>query len=115
MLAPRNPNATIPAPGVEKESRPATLIQPLGFSLRLNLWYTGFFVVGALMLFSLAYVLLVREFREIDREIVRAKLDACRAWYLQGGPTALRIHFQSESAWENESTFLEVLSATDKL
>jgi signal transduction histidine kinase len=91
------------------------LIQPLGFSLRLNLWYTAFFVVGAFLLFSLAYVLLVREFRELDREIVRAKLDACRAWYLEGGPAALQTHFQGQSAWEKESTFLEVMSATDEL
>jgi len=90
-------------------------IEPLGFSLRLNLWYTAFFVAGAFLLFSLAYVLLVREFREIDREIVRAKLDACRAWYIQGGAVALQQHFQNESGWEKETTFLEVLSSSDEL
>jgi signal transduction histidine kinase len=81
--------------------------EPLGFSLRLNLWYTAFFVVG--------YVLLYREFREIDREIVTSKLDACRAWYLQGGANALTLHFQKESGWEKETTFLEVVSANDDL
>jgi signal transduction histidine kinase len=91
------------------------LIEPLGFSLRLNLWYTAFFIAGAFLLFSLAYILLVRELRESDREIVRANLDACRAWYLQGGVVALQQHFQNESGWEKESTFLEVMSATDEL
>src|SRR5277367_6325244 len=91
------------------------LVQPLGFSLRLNLWYTFFFIAGAFLLFSLAYILLVREFREIDREIVRVKLDACRAWYLQGGPAALQLHFQSQSGWEKESTFLEVKNSSDEL
>jgi signal transduction histidine kinase len=114
MLAPRKP----PAPADPRERagfsrRP--FIQPFGFSLRLNIWYTAFFLLGALLLFSLAYILLVREFREIDREIVRAKLDACRAWYLQGGAPALQQHFQSESGWEKESTFLEVMSASDEL
>ena len=90
-------------------------LEPLGFSLRLNLWYTSFFVVGALLLFSLAYVLLVREFREIDREIVTSKLDACRAWYQQGGTNALTLHFQNESGWEKETTFLEVTGANDDL
>ena len=90
-------------------------MRPLGFSLRLNLWYTAFFVAGAFLLFSLAYILLVREFRELDREIVGAKLDACRAWYLQGGPAALQVHFQNQSGWEKESTFLEVMSASDEL
>jgi len=91
------------------------LIRPLGFSLRLNLWYTAFFLLGAFLLFSLAYILLIREFREIDREIVKTKLDAFRAWYLQGGAPALQQHFQSESGWEKESTFLEVMSASDEL
>jgi signal transduction histidine kinase len=90
-------------------------MQPLGFSLRLNLWYTALFVVGALLLFFVAYILLGREFREIDREIVKTKLDACRAWYAQGGAAALQRHFQNESGWEKESTFLEVMSSTDEL
>ena len=90
-------------------------IEPLGFSLRLNLWYTAFFIAGAFLLFSLAYVLLVREFREIDREIVRAKLDTCKAWYLQGGTTALTQNLQGESEWEKESTFLQVVGASDDL
>jgi signal transduction histidine kinase len=107
MLAPRKPVPT------QDARRP--LIEPLGFSLRLNLWYTAFFVAGAFLLFSLAYVLLVRELRESDREIVRSKLDACRAWYLQGGAAALQVHFQNQSEWEKESTFLEVLSANDEL
>jgi signal transduction histidine kinase len=91
------------------------LTEPLGFSLRLNLWYTAFFLVGAFLLFLLAYLLLARELRTVDRELVRAKLEAYRAWYLQGGPAALQEHFQKQSAWERESTFLEVTSATDDL
>ena len=101
MLAPRNP--------VPKKSKLTPLVEPLGFSLRLNLWYTAFFVAGAFLLFSLAYVLLVRELRESDREIVKSKLDACRAWYLQGGPNELKEHFDNQSEWEKGSTFLEVM------
>jgi signal transduction histidine kinase len=90
------------------------LIEPLGFSLRLNLWYAIFFVFGAFLLFVLAYVLLYRELRESDRDVVRSKLDACRAWYAQGGLSALRVHFGSESGWEQESTFLEVVNANNR-
>ncbi len=89
--------------------------QPLGFSLRLNLWYTAFFVSGAFLLFLLAYFLLMRELRELDRELVSAKLDAYRAWYVQGGPLALQQHFRKQTGLERESTFLEVTSATDDL
>jgi signal transduction histidine kinase len=91
------------------------LFQPLGFSLRLNLWHTAFFVAGAFLLFTLAYVLLAREFREIDREIVQSKLDDCLAWYAQGGAQALQTHFQGESGWEKETTFLEVMGPNDEL
>jgi len=93
----------------------ASLTWPLGFSLRLNLWYTAFFVFGAVLLFLLAYFLLARELREIDRELVSAKLDAYRAWYEQGGLISLQERFRSQSGLERESTFLEVTSATDNL
>jgi signal transduction histidine kinase len=87
--------------------------EPLGFSLRLNLWYTAFFVAGAFSLFFLAYILLVRELWKSDQEAVLADLSACRAWYLRGGIGALEFHFQSQSGWEKETTFLEVMDANN--
>ena len=120
MHAPaKSPDATVPSPPKERSRRSLlkrlVFFKPLGFSLRLNLWYAGFFVFGALLLFSLAYLLLTRELRESDREIVRAKLFDYRAWYLQGGADALQDHFLSESRWEQDSTFLEVLNANQRL
>jgi signal transduction histidine kinase len=113
MLAPRKPVSPLAAP--PGRFRRFFAFKPLGFSLRLNLWYTVFFVFGAFLLFALAYVLLMRELRESDHEIVRAKLDACRAWYAQGGTPALADHFEGESGWEKESTFLEVVNANQRL
>jgi signal transduction histidine kinase len=113
MLAPRKPIPSTAGPASETKRARRPFFDPLGFSLRLNIWYTAFFIAGAFLLFSLAYVLLVRELRAKDQEIVRAKLDACRAWYLQGGDAALGFHFQNQSNFEKESTFLEVISATD--
>ena len=116
MLAPRKPVASVTGSPEKSGVKPCpSLMQPLGFSLRLNLWYTGFFVLGAFLLFGLAYILLVRELRESDRQIVRAKLDACRAWYAQGGAAALQAHFQAETGWEKESTFLEVMSINQQI
>lgn len=122
MLAPAKSSLSATSPPdssatdcVAKKAACRTLLQPLGFSLRLNLWYTAFFVLGAFVLFALAYVLLIRQLREYDREIVRAKLDACRAWYAQGGTQALQQHFQNESGWEKETTFLEVKGTRDEL
>ncbi|HEX4139085.1 MAG TPA: histidine kinase dimerization/phospho-acceptor domain-containing protein, partial [Candidatus Methylacidiphilales bacterium] len=118
MHAPQKPDS--PPPGARtvsqaKRNRLDFFTQPLGFSLRLNLWYTAFFVFGAVLLFLLAYFLLTRELRELDRELVSAKLDAYRAWYEQGGPLELQEHFRKQSGLERESTFLEVTSATDDL
>jgi len=95
-----------PSPDKKNES---FLLKPLGLSLSLNFWYTCFFITGAFLLFSFAYILLGRELKQSDREIVRAKLDTFRGWYTQGGINALQLHFQEESGWERESTFLEVV------
>ena len=115
MLAPHKPVHPL-APGRAEAKPPRVLnIPSLGFSLRLNLWYAGFFVIGAFLLFALAYLLLVRELRESDKAIVRADLDACRAWYLQGGSAALYDHFQNQTGWERESTFVEVVTADQRI
>jgi len=115
MHAPaKSPDAAITPSLKERTPRPPlkrfAFFKPLGFSLRLNLWYAGFFVLGAFILFSFAYLLLTRELRESDREIVRAKLFDYRAWYLEGGRDALQDHFVSESQWEQDSSFLVVLN-----
>ena len=116
MHAPSSP--TPPGARTETPVRRSWLdlvTRPLGFSLRLNLWYTAFFVFGVMLLFLIAYFLLTRELSQLDRELVSAKLDAYRAWYIQGGPLALQEHFRHQSGFERESTFLEVTSATDDL
>lgn len=110
MLAPRKAIDTASL----TEKKRARFFEPLGFSLRLNLWYTCFFVFGAILLFALAYILLFRELVASDREVVKAKLDACRAWYMQGGADVLSEHFPAEG-WEGESTFLEVWNANQKV
>jgi len=92
-----------------------SFIRPLGFSLRLNLWYTASFVIGAFLLFTLAYVLLNRQLTAHDHEIVRAKLDVYRAWYVQDGAPALQLHFKDESDWTKATTFLEVRSTSQQL
>ena len=86
----------------------------MGFSLRLNLWYTALYFLGTLALFGLAYFLLSRELHESDRELVHAKLVACRTVYISGGATGLNAFLSSQSALERETTFVEVLSAIER-
>jgi len=54
------------------------------FSLRLNLWYSGIFILTACGLFLLAYFVLASAIQQRDREVLQAKLDEYRAWY-EGG------------------------------
>src|SRR6202012_5687871 len=66
------------------------------------------FILGAFLLFFLAYFLLARQLAEHDSDTVRVKLEAYRAWYIQGGVAALQLHFKDENDWEKATTFLEV-------
>jgi signal transduction histidine kinase len=111
-----------PAPGVPRSSRRSPRWWPkasrLGFSLRLNLWYAALFVAGALALFVFAYLLLGSELRQSDREVVKSKLEACMSAYIHGGISGfggLNDYINHETPWEQETTFVELLSATDKL
>jgi hypothetical protein len=120
MLAPRKPVESAKKAhgnenGVSKRWKWLPFFEPFGFSLRLNLWYAAFFVLGAFLLFGLAYVLLARQTSQRDRDVVRAQLDACRAWYIQGGAAALQLHFKDQTEWEKATTFLEVRSTTQQL
>jgi signal transduction histidine kinase len=87
----------------------------MGFSLRLNLWYAGFFVLGALVLFALAYLLLSRQLHQSDREIVMAKLEAYRTIYIHTGRLGLNAYLAAENPLERETTFVEVLSAEERI
>jgi signal transduction histidine kinase len=88
----------------------------LGFSLRLNLWYAAFFVLGALVLFAFAYLLLTSELRQSDHDVVRSKLSAASTAYIHGGLVGLDDYVQhGQTDWEKETTFIELLSARDKL
>jgi signal transduction histidine kinase len=80
------------------------------FSLRLNLWYASYFVGASLLLFSLAYFLLVSALQEKDREAVRAKALEYRAWYEEGGVDGLKSRFYQLGGGERDSMFLRVTS-----
>lgn len=112
MLAPRK---SIDVTGIPTRRRWIPSLEPLGFSLRLNLWYAAFFVLGAFILFTLAYVLLARQLAAHDRDTVRVKLEAYSAWYIQGGVAALQLHFKDENDWEKATTFLEVRSSSQQV
>jgi heavy metal sensor kinase len=57
--------------------------------LRLAAWYAGLFVVGALALFALGYVLLARSLEQRDREAVRLALAEYASVYEMSGTAGL--------------------------
>jgi len=70
----------------------------LGF--RLTLWYSGFFILSALLLFSGAYVLLSASLQRHDRQAVKLKLQEYIGAYQQGGIEAV----ERKVAFEKEQT-----------
>jgi len=122
MLAPRKPinppqgqSGKVEVVGVTKRHRYLPFLDRLGFSLRLNLWYAGFFILGSFVLFSLAYFLLGQQLAAHDRDTVRVKFDAYKAWYIQGGVAELQRQFKNETDWEKATTFLEVRSTSQQV
>ncbi|PWU24550.1 MAG: two-component sensor histidine kinase [Candidatus Rokuibacteriota bacterium] len=64
--------------------------------VRLALWYSGFFVLSALMLFVLAYVLVASLLREQDEESIRAEAQELSAQYRARGLDAIRATIEGE-------------------
>lgn len=59
-------------------------------TLRLIVWHSGIFILGAAFLFALAYMLLSSSVRRQDREDIRQELSEYAAQYRAGGIEALR-------------------------
>jgi heavy metal sensor kinase len=68
-------------------SKPPDALPRLG--LRLGAWYAALFVVGALLLTVLTYLLLASSLQARDRQIVTTTLERYAGAYLRGGLPAL--------------------------
>ena len=75
---------------------PERLRQTLG--LRLAAWYAGLFIVGALGLFGLSYLLLAHSLEQRDREAVRLTLATYASQYQTSGPLGLRRTLAAQEA-----------------
>ena len=78
------------------------------FSLRLNLWYASFFVVGACALFFVAYFVLSSLIEQKEREVILAKLEEYRAWYEGGGLDGLNEKFLNTPGSGKNAFFVRV-------
>ncbi|BDD94284.1 two-component sensor histidine kinase [Pandoraea sp. NE5] len=66
-------------------------------SFRLALWYSAFFILGALVLFSFAYFLLAASLRQHDRNSVEQKLHQLAAQYQAADLTGLKKELALEA------------------
>jgi signal transduction histidine kinase len=86
-------------------------IEPAGRSLsvRLNLWYSAFFILTCFSLFLLAYFVLASSIQQKEKEAIRARLDEYRAWYEGGGPEGLRQRFFNTRSSDKNAFFVRVV------
>lgn len=85
------------------------------FSFRLNLWYTAFLTVAFCALFAAAYFVLAKQVRQKDLEILDAKLQECRAWYLAGGLNLMQSRFLSSEDREQNAFMLRVVGGNGQI
>jgi heavy metal sensor kinase len=84
--------------------------QGLSFAARLNAWFAAIIILLSVALFLIAYLLLYRAVQERDREVVRAQLEVYRAWYADGGLSALQTRFLQQEGSGRETFFVRVLA-----
>lgn len=78
------------------------------FSLRLNLWYAGFFILASSGLFIMAYLVLASLLQYKDKEAIRARLDEYQAWYRTGGLQGMHWRFQNTPGSGRNAFFVRV-------
>ena len=67
-------------------------------SLRLNLWYSGVFILGAVLLFALTYALLYAAAGSKDLELVKAQAKEYVAVYSERGLRGLRDYLRAQDS-----------------
>jgi signal transduction histidine kinase len=79
------------------------------FGLRLGLWYAALFVVGAMTIVLLTYVLTANSLEERDRQLINAKLGDYTAAYSRGGLRALTNTVRAEQQTAPERLFVRIV------
>jgi len=79
------------------------------FALRLNAWFAAVIIALSIALFLAAYLLLYRAIQAKERDGVRAQLEVYRAWYAEGGLSALNTRFAEQQETDKESFFVRVI------
>jgi signal transduction histidine kinase len=79
--------------------------------LTLTLWYSTLFVVGAIVIVFLTYVLTAASLAQRDQQIIQAKLGDYAAVYSRGGLRALAATVSAEQRTAPERLFVRVVNS----
>jgi signal transduction histidine kinase len=79
------------------------------FGLRLALWYATLFIVGAIAIVVLTYLLTASSLEQRDRQIIQAKLGQYAATYERGGIDELADTVRAEQSTAPERLFVRVV------
>lgn len=81
------------------------------FSLRLNLWYTGFLLIALGALYGVAYYFIAATLQQRDRDIALDRVRLCIIWYNEGGVPLLQQRLNGLAAAERDSFFVRLTNA----
>ncbi|MCD6486206.1 MAG: HAMP domain-containing histidine kinase [Syntrophobacterales bacterium] len=82
----------------------------LTFSVKLSVLYALFFVISSIGLFFVAYYVIHNLVEQREHEIISNRIDEYRAWYKEGGVTALKARFDEQSASTKDAYFVRIIS-----
>jgi heavy metal sensor kinase len=82
-------------------------------AFRLTLWYSGIFIVSALLLFALSYYLLSMSLNRQDHEAIRMRLKELSAVFRAGGIEYLEKEATVERSFQRRGPFFVRLAGRD--
>ena len=100
----------LPAAPDRRDAPPTLDRAGRSFSLRLNLWYAAFFIVGCCALFSLSYLVLAASIEQKEKELIRERLQQYRAWYDFGGAQGLQANFLSSQRGDKNAFLVRLVN-----
>lgn len=78
------------------------------FSVRLNLWYTGFLLIALGAFYGVAYYYIAATLQQRDRDIALDRVRLCLVWYNEGGSRLLQQRLNGLAAAERDSFFVRL-------
>ena len=100
----------VPAAPDSRDAVPPPARAGRSFSLRLNLWYAAFFIIGCCGLFSLSYLVLAASIEQKEKEIIRERLQQYRAWYDFGGASGLQANFLNSQRGDKNAFLVRLVN-----